>query len=85
MAFNIKNDETHALVRKLADKTGRSLAGAVDEAVREKLAREDRRGLADRLMEIGREATQYQPESWRGRDSNEIIDDLLYDERGMPK
>ncbi|MBI2691727.1 MAG: type II toxin-antitoxin system VapB family antitoxin [Solirubrobacterales bacterium] len=85
MAFNIKNDETHALVRELADKTGTTLAGAVDDAVREKLARENRRGLADRLLEIGREASQYQPESWRGRDTNEIIDDLLYDERGMPK
>jgi antitoxin VapB len=38
-ALNIKNDETYALARELADETGESLTEAVTTAVRERLAR----------------------------------------------
>ena len=85
MAFNVKNEATHARVRELADKTGVSMAQAIDDAVSEKLERIGRVGLADRLMEIGREAAKHMPPEWRGRDSNDIINELLYDEHGMPK
>lgn len=85
MAFNIKNEETHALVRELADKTGESMSQAVDTAIRERLMRVQSEGMADRLMAIGAAASEYVPPEWRGRDSSEIIDELLYDERGLPK
>ena len=38
-ALNIKNDETYALARQLADETGESLTEAVTTAVRERLVR----------------------------------------------
>lgn len=37
MALNIKNEQTHALVRRLAELTGESLTEAVTTAVRERL------------------------------------------------
>lgn len=85
MAFNIKNDETHRLARAVADLTGESMAQAVDTALRERMARLSRGDRHERIMEIVREARQYVPESWVGRDSNDIINEMLYDERGLPK
>jgi antitoxin VapB len=38
-ALNIKNEETYALARQLADETGESLTEAVTTAVRERLMR----------------------------------------------
>jgi antitoxin VapB len=55
MGINIKNTETEQLIRKLAQKTGVGQTEAVTIAVREALQRLDKRGLSERLMEIGRE------------------------------
>ncbi|GLZ55899.1 type II toxin-antitoxin system VapB family antitoxin [Actinomycetospora sp. NBRC 106378] len=54
-ALNIKNDETYALARQLANETGESLTEAVTTAVRERLARLPARGSVDAArLEAGR-------------------------------
>jgi antitoxin VapB len=42
MGLNIKNEQTTALVRELAKKTGLTQTGAIEHAVRAKLAELDR-------------------------------------------
>ena len=81
MGLNIKNPETERLIKELAEVTGQSLTAAVSDAVREKLARERRKGRADRLMEIGRDAAARMTEEERAFN----YDDWLYDEFGLPK
>lgn len=55
MGINIKNPETERLIRELVELTGKGPTEAVTEAVQEKLSRLRRKGMAERLMEIGRE------------------------------
>jgi antitoxin VapB len=84
MSMNIKNEETHRLARELADLTGESMTDAVTEALRERLARvrrTNRSGLADRLLEIGRDCAAHMKEPYKSIDHAE----MLYDERGLPK
>jgi antitoxin VapB len=84
MALNIKNEETHRLVQELAALTGESMTTAVARAVRERLERvrrERRGGQVDRLLAIGRDCASRLKEPWRSGDVN----DLLYDERGLPR
>jgi antitoxin VapB len=81
MSLNIKNREAHKLAQELAELTGESMAAAVTEALRERLARARRKGLADRLMEIGRDcATRMSEETRRIQHG-----DFLYDKSGLPK
>lgn len=57
MSLNIKDEETHRLVRELARLTGESQTAAVTIAVQERLDRLQavgRRRLADRLLAIGK-------------------------------
>lgn len=82
MALNIKNDETHRLVRQLAKITGESQTIAVKNAVQERLNRLRRRrgeSLSDRLLAIGRDCAAHL------KDKSVDHADLLYDERGLPK
>jgi antitoxin VapB len=82
MGLNIKTEEAHLLAMALAEKTGESMTAAVTQALRERLARIERRGLADRLMEIGRQAAAAMTEEERNFD----YDAFLYDdETGLPK
>ena len=84
MSLNIKNEETHRLVRQLARLTGESMTAAVDKAIRERLERvRDTKngGLAERLLKIGRECAPLWKEPFRSTDHG----DLLYDEKGLPK
>ncbi|TDO45617.1 antitoxin VapB [Kribbella sp. VKM Ac-2571] len=84
MSLNIKNEETHGLVRELARLTGESQTAAVDVAVRERLARVRRlrgAGLAHRLLAIGADTAHRLPEDLRTADHG----DLLYDENGLPR
>jgi antitoxin VapB len=85
MALNIKNAETYRLIRELADLTGESMTGAVTEAVRERLARirqaDDREGMAERIHAIAVDMNARLPADFFDID----IDDLLYDEDGLPK
>lgn len=81
MGLNIKNPETERLIQELAAASGQTLTGAITEAVREKLDRVRRKGLAERIMEIGREAASRMTEEERTFN----YDDWLYDENGLPK
>ncbi len=84
MSLNIKNEEAHRLARELASATGESMTVAVSEAIRERLERvrgDSNEGLAERLLKIGRECSAHLKEPYRSIG----IDELLYDEKGMPK
>jgi antitoxin VapB len=84
MSLNIKNEKTHRLVREWAETTGESMTAAVDKAVRERLerVRRDKKGdLAERLLQIGRECAPLWKEPYKSMDHG----DLLYDEKGLPK
>ncbi len=84
MALNIKNPETHKLVEELARRTGETLTEAVTIAVRERLERLRRAknsSLAERIMAIGRDSAARLEEPLKSLD----IDELLYDEKGLPK
>ena len=82
MSLNIKNAETHKLARELATLTGESVTEAVTVAVRERLSRVRRVGLAERLREISLDAAKRWKEPYR---SMEDPTAFLYDERGLPK
>lgn len=83
MALSIKSDEADRLARRLAATTGESLTEAVLVALRERLAREERRRRADSIGE--------RLDRWRAeiatlpvldpRTPDEIIG---YDEHGLP-
>lgn len=84
MSLNIKNAETHRLAQELANLTGESMTVAVDAAIRERLDRvreNSRQGLAERLMKIAKECSAHLKEPCKSMN----IDELLYDENGLPK
>ena len=84
MGLNIKSKETHELVRELAERTGETMAAAVDRAVRERLERvrrEQGKSLAEQLIEIGKQCAAQIKEPYRSIDHG----DLLYDEQGLPR
>lgn len=81
MALTIKNEETHRLVRELAERTGETMTAAVTAAVRERLERvrrEQGESLADQLLAIGKDCAARLKEPFRSVDHAE----LLYDEHG---
>jgi len=83
MSLNVKNPEAHELARELAELTGESMSSAVTVAVRERRDRvlADRSGgLAERMLEIGRDCAERLPKHVRKIDHGE----LLYDENGLP-
>jgi len=84
MSLNIKDEETHRMARELARLTGESLTAAVNEAVRERLEKvrgSSRKSMAERLMEIGKDCASHLKEPYKSMD----VDELLYDENGLPK
>lgn len=84
MGLNIKNEETHELVRELAARTGETMTAAVTAAVRERLdrvRREQGESLADQLLAIGKDCAARLKEPFRSADHA----DLLYDEQGLPR
>ncbi|QNA91593.1 MULTISPECIES: type II toxin-antitoxin system VapB family antitoxin [unclassified Microbacterium] len=87
MSLNIKNETTHELVRRLAALTGQSQTGAVEDAVRRRLAEleqsreeeiERKRAAIDAVVARARLIPR------TGRTTEEIMDEL-YDEAGMPR
>lgn len=84
MGLNIKNEDTHRLVKELAALTGESMTEAIGRAVRERIDRV-RRGqgvsLSETLLEIGRDCASHMRDPYLSVDHG----DLLYDERGLPK
>ncbi len=84
MSLNIKNEDAHRLARELAEATGESMTLAVSEALRERLERvrrDSRAGLAERLLKIGKECASRLKEPYKSIDHGQ----LLYDEKGLPK
>ena len=84
MALNIKNEETHRLAEELARLTGETMTQAITEAVRQRLDQVRRLhsgGVAERLLQIGRDCAAHLKEPFRSVDHA----DLLYDEKGLPR
>lgn len=84
MGMNIKNEETHRLVRQLSKLTGESQTKAITTAVRERLNRirqKKDKSLAERLVAIGEECASHLKEPFRSAEHG----DLLYDEKGLPR
>jgi antitoxin VapB len=84
VSLNIKNEEAHELAQQLAKATGESMTEAVTQAVRERLHRvrgERGGGLAQRLLNIGKDCAAHLQEPFRTVDH----DSLLYDEKGLPR
>jgi len=84
VGLNIKNEKAHRLARELARLTGESMTTAVSEAIRERLERvrgSSKKGMAERILEIGRDCAAHLKEPYKSMD----IDELLYDEKGLPK
>lgn len=84
MSLNIKNKETHKLANQLARLTGENMTEAVTQAVRERLDRvrgKQGAGLAERLAKIGKECAAHLREPFRSA----VHEDLLYNEKGLPR
>jgi antitoxin VapB len=83
MSLNIKSPEAHSLAAELARLTGESMTKAVTEAIRERLERErrtrDEDKLLTKLMEIAEQCAAYP------RRDHRSLEELLYDERGLPR
>ena len=85
MPLNIKNERVSKLAVQLAAETGTSITEAVGQALDARLVqlhrRKQRLGLAERLLEIGRQCASEAPTDWLERD----FDVELYDELGLPR
>ena len=85
MALSIKDPEADRLARALAQRTGETLTQAVINALRERLAREERKeqaieSLVEDVMEIGRHCAALPLLDARSADAI-----LGYDENGLPR
>ena len=84
MALSIKHPEADRLARELSKRTGEGLTEAVVKALRERLAREQRRirgrRLSDELLAIGERCAALPVLDGRTAD-----DVLGYDEYGLPR
>ena len=83
MALSIKDPEAVRLARAVTYYTGETLTQAVIAALRERLAREERKAqevdlLVDDVMQIGRHFAALPLTDQRG------IEELLYNENGLP-
>lgn len=87
MSLNIKNERVHEMVRRLAELTGQSQTGAVEDAVRRRLdemdgAKEKQR--AEKLAAIARIVEEFNRDLSPSPTYEEIIDDM-YDDMGLPR
>ena len=85
MALSIKDPEADRLARAVAQRTGETLTQAVINALRERLAREQRKeqaieSLVEDVMEIGRHCAALPLLDARSADA--IIG---YDDNGLPR
>ena len=84
MSLNIKNEETHRLVRRLADLTGQSQTSAVEDAVRRRLEQLEWEGghqtRRDATLRIVRRTA-----AALDRQLSNDPNDFLYDDLGLPK
>jgi antitoxin VapB len=86
MSLNIKNEETHRLVRELAAQTGLSMTQAVHDAVQRRLAalRAERGDAAvdlDAALALTHDLHVRLGAGYLAQD----FDAELYDERGLPR
>jgi hypothetical protein len=84
MGINIKNPRVEGLIRELAAVTGKGQTEVIAEAVETMLAREKRKGMAERIMAIARETAPLMKDF----DMDEAMygENGLYDrETGLPK
>jgi antitoxin VapB len=84
MNLSIQNKETHRLAKELAALTGESITVAVTEAIYERLRRVQKEkgvGLAEQLMTIANHSAPRFKPAFNSAD----IDELLYDDLGLPK
>lgn len=85
MSLNIENDETCRLARELARLTGETMSGAITVALRERLARERRRrSVQARAGKLRASAERCAQLMGPGPSAVEH-ENMLYDERGLPK
>lgn len=83
MALSIKDPEAVRLARAVTQYTGETMTQAVITALRERLAREERKAqaidtLVDEVMQIGRHFAALPV-----LDQRNLVD-MLYDENGLP-
>lgn len=84
MSLNIKDEKTHRMAKELARLTGENMTAAVNEAIRERLERvqgKSKKDMTERILEIGRECAARLKEPYKSMSVN----DLLYNEKGLPK
>lgn len=82
MSLNIKDPEAHRLAQAISRATGKSMTHVVTEALRERYAKiEHREGRAsvEELLKIADRAAAHVKHPYVDHD------ELLYDERGLPK
>lgn len=83
MPLNIKDDDTHALAKRLAGVTGESLTKAVKRAIQDRLAQVERirdgNRIADELDHIALHCAKL-----RRRDRRSTDQIIGYDEHGLP-
>lgn len=85
MGLNIKNEDVHDAVRRLADALGVSQTSAVEIAVRAKLAELDReRQRADQASRIDAAVREAQ-DAYRDVDLWTVMEDLYDPETGLPR
>lgn len=89
MGLVIEDEALQAKAKRLAELTGTSITGAVNDAIERRLAelRDAReaevRRRSERMLEIGRQFAALLPPG-HGATSTDH-DELLYDEDGLPK
>lgn len=82
MNLNIKSAEAHRLAVALARATGDSITGAVTKAIRAELKRLDDK---DKKRARIQAMLNYTASVMRDGPGSADIDELLYDEMGLPK
>ena len=86
MSLNIKNEESVRLIRELADELHTSMTAAIADAVSARLLEVRRQqpaveAEAERLLAMWGELGELLGRDYLAQD----FDDLLYDERGIPR
>ena len=82
--LNIKDPEVYGMARKLADITKQSMTEVVRQALRDRLAREERKKLSPHVMEKLREISDHCA-SLPVLDNRTEDEILGYDEYGIPR
>jgi antitoxin VapB len=82
LSLNIKDPEAHRLAQQIARATGETMTRVVTEALRERLARLERRSArasVEELLAIAKRAASHVKRPYLDHG------ELLYDEHGLPR